>query len=97
MLIITRKLGERITIGDDIVVSLLDIKGGQVRIGIDAPKHVSIHREEIYDKIRSENRVSASVDAADLRRAATILNRHCEQTSRSCHSDQGDQFENTND
>ena len=54
MLILTRKVGERIRIGDDISVIVLGLRGNQVRIGIDAPSHVSIHREEIYDRIQAE-------------------------------------------
>ncbi len=56
MLILTRKLGESITIGDDIKVSVLGIHGRQVRIGIDAPLDVVVHREEVYVKIQAENR-----------------------------------------
>lgn len=56
MLILTRKLGESITIGDKIKVSVLGIHGRQVRIGIDAPSNVVVHREEIYVKIQEENR-----------------------------------------
>jgi carbon storage regulator len=48
MLILTRKLGESITIGDDIKITFLETKGKQVRIGIDAPPHIAVHREEIY-------------------------------------------------
>ena len=55
MLILTRKLGEKINIGDDITVTLLEIKGAQVKLGIDAPKSIGIHRNEIYEKIREEN------------------------------------------
>ena len=54
MLILTRKHGEAIVIGDDIVISILGVKGNQVRIGIDAPKDVSVHREEIYQRIQDE-------------------------------------------
>lgn len=54
MLILTRKPGERLNIGDDVVVTVLGVKGNQVRIGIDAPKEVSVHREEIYNKIKAE-------------------------------------------
>lgn len=54
MLILTRRMGESITIGDEVSVSILGIKGNQVRVGIDAPKDISVHREEIYRKIQKE-------------------------------------------
>lgn len=54
MLILTRRVGEAMMIGDDIVVNVLGIKGNQVRLGIDAPKDVAVHREEIYDLIQAE-------------------------------------------
>lgn len=74
MLILTRKLGEQITIGDEITVKLLEIKGNQVRLGIEAPRHVSIHRQEIYERIRSENIQSGKVSAEDLWQADALLN-----------------------
>jgi len=55
MLILTRKLGERITIGDDITITLLEIKGTQIKLGIEAPQSISIHRQEIYERIRKRN------------------------------------------
>jgi len=59
MLILTRKPGETIVIDDDIKVTVLGITGAQIRIGIDAPEHITIHREEIYNKIRAEKTSSS--------------------------------------
>ena len=73
MLILTRKLGERIYIGDDIIITLLEIKGSQVKLGIDAPKHVNIHRHEVYEKIIKANLESSDVLDVDLFKAATML------------------------
>ena len=55
MLILTRRVGETLMIGDNISISVLGVKGNQVRIGIDAPKEIAVHREEIFKKIKSEH------------------------------------------
>lgn len=55
MLILTRRVGETLMVGDDVTVTVLGVKGNQVRIGVNAPKDVAVHREEIYDRIRKEN------------------------------------------
>lgn len=61
MLILTRRVGETVMIGNDVTVTVLGVKGNQVRVGINAPKAVAVHREEIYERIRREERSHAPV------------------------------------
>ena len=64
MLVLTRRPGESIVVGQDIVITVIEIKGGQVRIGIDAPREIDVYREEIYEQVRQENIASvANVEA----------------------------------
>lgn len=73
MLILTRKLGEQIAIGDNISVTLLGIKGTQVKLGIKAPRSIDIHRQEIYERIGEQNLRSSGVSEMDLSGVATLL------------------------
>ncbi len=66
MLVLTRKLGEGIVIGDDVIIKVIEMKGGAVRIGIDAPRSKKIYRQEIFDKITQENIVASQWDITDL-------------------------------
>ncbi len=75
MLILTRKFGENIRIGDKIKIIILDVKGGQVKLGIEAPPNIAVHREEIYERIREENRRASGISARALKDVAQIFNR----------------------
>ena len=60
MLILTRRVGETVMIGDNVTITVLGVKGNQVRIGVDAPRDVAVHREEIYERIKNEQTTEES-------------------------------------
>jgi carbon storage regulator len=76
VLILTRKIGEVVTIGDDIKIQVVDVKGRQVRLGIQAPVELSVHREEVFTRIQEQNLVSVATQASDLETAAKFLAGH---------------------
>lgn len=75
MLILTRKIGESIQIGDHIRIKIIDVSRQFVKVGIDAPRSVKVHREEIWERIREENIKAGSQQALDLANAAEWLRR----------------------
>jgi carbon storage regulator len=68
MLVLTRKSGEAINVGDEITITVLEVRGSQVRLGIQAPPNVIIHRKELYEKIKSENLMSSGLSIDDFKK-----------------------------
>lgn len=66
MLILTRKAGETIRIGDSIAISVVEIRGNQVRIGINAPRNVTVHRQEVYEQIQEQNLQASQAQPSDI-------------------------------
>ena len=63
MLIITRRPGEKVMLGDDVVIEVIEVSGSSVRIGIDAPKSIPVYREELWQAVKAENEAAAKADA----------------------------------
>jgi carbon storage regulator len=68
MLLITRRAGERIVLGDDIIIEVIEVSGSQVRVGVHAPRSVPIYREEIWEAVKAENRAAAEASQDALAR-----------------------------
>lgn len=73
MLVLTRKAGEKIQIGDDISILIMEIKGKQVRLGIEAPSDIKVHREEIYQRIKEENIKASKVECLEVDKLKKLL------------------------
>ncbi len=73
MLILTRKIGESIVIGDDIKITVVNIEGSQVRLGINAPRSIAVHREEVYERIVEENKMAVNFKSQDFKSLASNL------------------------
>ena len=67
MLVLSRHRDESIMIGDDVVVTIVDIRGDKVRLGIEAPQHIPVHRQEVYEAIQRENRNASQIDPSDTK------------------------------
>lgn len=74
MLILTRKVGESITIGDQIKIMVVEVKGGQIRLGIEAPADFRIYREEIYLKVKEQNKLAAFWDLSEFQNVVSLFN-----------------------
>ena len=75
MLVLSRQRDESIIIGDNVQITIVDIRGDKVRLGIEAPAEISVHRKEVFDAIQRENRKAAGVSTEDLAAAATPAKR----------------------
>jgi len=75
LLILTRKIGETVAIGDEVKVQVVEVRGRQVRLGITAPSSLAVHREEVFQRIQEQNRRSTEVALSDLEVLAGLLTR----------------------
>jgi carbon storage regulator len=74
MLVLTRRAGESVVIGDDIVITVLEARGDVIRLGINAPRDVQVHREEVYKELKAANRAAASPNEDAVRAITEMLN-----------------------
>lgn len=89
MLLLTRKLGENIRIGDDVKITIVEVKGNHVKLGIDAPPSVKVHREEIYERIQQENRRNQAQSAGNSQDPGTTPGSAGTDASRSANGSGG--------
>ena len=75
MLVLTRKLGEKIQIGDDISIVIMELKGKHVKLGIEAPANIKVHRAEIYQKIQDENVRASNIEITDLSELEKLIDK----------------------
>ena len=75
MLVLTRKVGEKIQIGDHITILIMEVKGKQVRLGIEAPPDVKVHREEIYQRIQEENIKASNVELSEFNKLTEMIDK----------------------
>lgn len=73
MLVLTRKVGESIRIGDNIKLTVIEADGSNIKLGIDAPRSVKVHREEVFERILEENKQAAQVEKVDMGQMAALF------------------------
>jgi carbon storage regulator len=81
MLILTRRVGESVVIGDDIVVTVVEVRGDAIRLGIEAPRAVDVHREEIYLELQRANKQAASPGSEGIEALKTLVLEHREESA----------------
>ena len=79
MLILTRKIGESIRINDNIVIKVIELDNRHVKLGIEAPRNISVNREEVYERIQRENEAASVADAGNIKNIADILRKDAAQ------------------
>jgi carbon storage regulator len=75
MLILSRKVDEQIKIGENITITIIEVRGDQVKVGVEAPKSVKVFRQEVYNEIQKENRAAASADTSKLDSLSKLLSK----------------------